>query len=122
MFFQVTVLTSHLTQVFLKSICVTIPIAIIRGIDGIDSGGWGGTFSFLLLDAIVVVFLLFFFNLLNDLFNMLGGCWPSYLSLKLKFLSSKIFHGGSLIASFITFYRSFTMSNALIYFPKHKGV
>lgn len=120
MAFLVTVLVGHLARVFHELVCVAVPITIFS-IEGVDPGSWNKTFSSLFTTAVIILFLLFFSSPLNNFFGMLKGYWPSFLVLKLRLLNPKIFHGVSLIASFVTLYRLFVTGNALVYFSEYRG-
>lgn len=105
--FLVIVLADYLACVLFGSI----------RIKSINPNIWSGTFSFLFLYAVVKIFLLFFFTLLNNFFDVLKYYWPSFLSLRLKLFSSRNFYKNFLIASFFALYRLFVTGNALIYLP-----
>lgn len=121
MIFLVIVLVRHLAWVFLGSIRIVVPTAMVKYINGIDSRSWDRAFFSLFLDVVTAVFFLFFSSFFNGLFGALGGCWPSFLDLRLRLLSPRIFHEGSLMASLIVFCRSFITGDALVYPPEHGG-
>lgn len=69
----------------------------------------------------MAILFFFFFSLLNGFFDKMGDLWLSFLGLRLKLLSSKIFYRGFLMASFITLYKLFVIGNALDYLPEYEG-
>lgn len=120
MSFLVIFSVSHLAQVFFELIRIAIAIATVKIINNVNSKSWVEVFSSLFLDIVVATFFLFFFDLLNGLLNMQGGCQPSFLDSSLKFLNLKIFHKDSLIDSLITFYKLFAISNVLVHLSENE--
>lgn len=57
---------------------------------------------------------------MSDLLGALRGCRSNFLVPRLRLVNLRIFHGGSLMVSFIALCRSFAMVNALVHFLEYK--